>query len=214
MRWRRSRLQSRDSVSFPRNHLQKWCERLRHKLVIPTSNSFIKDIHEAEDDQALQRVVNDAVGPRDLMEFISLDTSLRVSVINGLLSSDSWRCSSALLMPKPKAAFARGFVVTTNCIRRQRCQAFRISTSEHYIFHLQRILKLSDNIEDVLSPLLLSESLQSRSADVFFETSSILVRKVSQLHRLKDTVDNQRRSQARTQTEKEHATGASFRALA
>jgi hypothetical protein len=74
----------------------------------------------------------------------------------------------------------RGFVVTKDCISRQRCQAFRISTSEHYIFRLQRILQLRDNIEDVLSPLLLSQSLQSRSADVLFETSSILVRKVSQ----------------------------------
>src|SRR6266404_4544274 len=111
-------------------------------------------------------------------------------------------------MPKAKAAFAGGFVVTTDCIRRQRCQAFRISTSEHYIFRLQRILQLSNHIEDVFSPLLLSESLQSRSADVLFETSSILVRKVSQLHRLKYAVNNQRGSHARTQTEKEHATGA------
>ncbi len=94
-------------------------------------------------------------------------------------------------MPGRKPAFARGFVVTTDCIGRQRCRAFRISTSEHYIFRLQRILQMRDNIEDVLSPFLLSESLQSRSADVLFETSSILVRKVSQIHRFKDTVDDQ-----------------------
>jgi len=31
-------------VSFPRNHLQKWCERLRHKLVSPTSNSLMEFI--------------------------------------------------------------------------------------------------------------------------------------------------------------------------
>ncbi len=63
-------------------------------------------------------------------------------------------------MPKPKAAFARGFVVTTDCSRRQRRQAFRIPNSEHYIFHLQRILQLLHNIEDVLSPLLLSAKSQ------------------------------------------------------
>jgi hypothetical protein len=38
----------------------------------PDIKQFYEAIHEAEDDQELQRVVNDAIGPRDLMEFISL----------------------------------------------------------------------------------------------------------------------------------------------
>ena len=38
----------------------------------PDIKQFYEAIREAED-QALQRVVNDAVSPRDLMEFISLD---------------------------------------------------------------------------------------------------------------------------------------------
>jgi hypothetical protein len=39
----------------------------------PDIKQFYEAIREAEDDQELQRVVNDAVGPRDLMEFIRLD---------------------------------------------------------------------------------------------------------------------------------------------
>lgn len=39
----------------------------------PDIKQFYEAIREAEDDQELQRVVNDAVGPRDLMEFTSLD---------------------------------------------------------------------------------------------------------------------------------------------
>src|SRR6266478_5720438 len=58
-----------------------------------------------------------------------------------------------------------------------------------------------NNIEDLLSPLLLSNSLQSRSADLLFKTSSILVGKVRKFQRFKNAVDNQRR----TQTQKEHA---------
>jgi uncharacterized protein (DUF302 family) len=39
----------------------------------PDIKQFYEAIHEAEDDQELQRVVNEAIGPRDLMEFMSLD---------------------------------------------------------------------------------------------------------------------------------------------
>ena len=39
----------------------------------PDIEQFYEAIRKAEDDQELQRVVNDAVGPRDLMEFIRLD---------------------------------------------------------------------------------------------------------------------------------------------
>jgi len=42
MKWQRSKLRSRDSVSFPRNHLQKWCERLRHKLVVQKSRHSLR----------------------------------------------------------------------------------------------------------------------------------------------------------------------------
>lgn len=65
-----------------------------------------------------------------------------------------------------------------------------------------------NNIEDVLGPLLFSKSLQSRGADLLFKTSGILVGQVRQFHRFKNTVNNQRRTQSRTQTEKEHATTA------
>ena len=39
----------------------------------PHIKQFYEAIREADDDQELQRVVNDAVGPRDLMEFMRLD---------------------------------------------------------------------------------------------------------------------------------------------
>jgi hypothetical protein len=39
----------------------------------PNIKQFYEAIHEAEENHALQRVVNDAIGPSDLMEFISLD---------------------------------------------------------------------------------------------------------------------------------------------
>jgi len=39
----------------------------------PDIKQFYESIHAAADDQELQRMVNDAVGPSDLMEFISLD---------------------------------------------------------------------------------------------------------------------------------------------
>jgi len=39
----------------------------------PDIHQFYEAIQAAEDDQALQRVVNLAIGPSDLMEFISLD---------------------------------------------------------------------------------------------------------------------------------------------
>ena len=39
----------------------------------PDIKQFYEAIQEAADDQELQRVVNDAVGPLDLMEFMSLD---------------------------------------------------------------------------------------------------------------------------------------------
>ena len=42
----------------------------------PDIKQFYEAIREAEDDQELQRVVNDAVGPLDLMEFIRLDHGL------------------------------------------------------------------------------------------------------------------------------------------
>ena len=39
----------------------------------PEIKQFYEAIHEAEDDHELQRVVNDAIGPSDLMEFMRFD---------------------------------------------------------------------------------------------------------------------------------------------
>jgi len=39
----------------------------------PDIKQFYEAIHEAEDEHELQRVVNDAIGPSDLMEFMRFD---------------------------------------------------------------------------------------------------------------------------------------------
>jgi NAD(P)-dependent dehydrogenase (short-subunit alcohol dehydrogenase family) len=46
----------------------------------PDIKQFYEGIREAEDDQELQRVVNEAIGPRDLMEFISVYSATKAAI--------------------------------------------------------------------------------------------------------------------------------------
>src|SRR5258706_602008 len=108
------------------------------------------------------------------------------------------------LCPKAKAAAKCIIVVAEASLSGEVLEQPGVATAQHNVVRLQCSFELSDDFVYVVAPFSFSETLQSGQSNVIFVGAAILVGQVSQLHGLKDAVDDQRRTEASPQTEKEH----------
>src|SRR5579872_5111625 len=110
-----------------------------------------------------------------------------------------------MLFPQTIAADERIRIGTEPGALRQCAQRLRVATANDDIVGFQGGLQSSYDVGDVPAPLLLSESFQSRLADVLFIRPTFLVRHVRELHWFEHAVDDERRAEPCAEAEEEHA---------
>jgi hypothetical protein len=73
-----------------------------------------------------------------------------------------------------------------------------IAASQNDVIYLHGVLEQFDNLLDVMAPFSSAQALESGQSNVIFVASTLLLRKVRQLHRLEDTVNDQRGAKTRS----------------
>src|SRR5262249_13208327 len=79
------------------------------------------------------------------------------------------------------------------------------STADHDLVRLERGTERRDDVQPGLPPALPAVALEPPDADIILERVPFLVREVSELHRLEDAVNDERRAEAGSEPEAEHA---------
>src|ERR1019366_2342106 len=109
-----------------------------------------------------------------------------------------------LLLPEARSAHKRVPVVAHAGVRRQILDASGISSAQHYVFGLQCLLEPFHHIGHVAAPVLLPKSLQTANTNVVLKCSPVLVRKMSQFHRLEYPVNDHGRPESGAEAQKQH----------
>ena len=75
---------------------------------------------------------------------------------------------------------------------RQVAEMLGVATADDYVIDFERGFQLSDDVQDMTSPLLLPQAPAARLADVLFVGPSPYVRQMRQLHRFEHSIDDER----------------------
>ena len=107
------------------------------------------------------------------------------------------------VLPHEESAPERIRVVAQPATGRQLLEYLSVAAAEHNIVGLERGDQSVNHVKNVLPPLFLASLLQSALADIVL-ISGLLVRQMTKLHRLHDSVDDERRAEAGSQPNEQH----------
>src|SRR5579863_3277316 len=107
--------------------------------------------------------------------------------------------------PQLEAAEESVLVVAEPDVFRELLELAGIAAADHHIVRLERGHQPFDHLRHLVAPLLRSEALQSRGANIVLVRPAALEREVAELHRLEDAVDDHGRAEAGAEAEEQHA---------
>src|SRR5262249_1123260 len=110
----------------------------------------------------------------------------------------------SVLDPEAEAAEERVLVVPEPAVRRQLSEVGCVTAAEDDVLGQKCGGEVLDGLENRLLPVLVAMFLERVLADVVLERP-LLVRKVAELHRRDDAVQDHRRAEAGAEPEEEHA---------
>src|SRR5579863_2841912 len=131
------------------------------------------------------------VAPRTArkVRFSSPALPARASVI-----AECFSCCAPI--PKLETSLEGIRIVSEPRLLRQAPQFLGVSTAEHDVVRLQRRDEVLDDVSDLLPPFLLAKTLQAGCSQIILERAALAIVQVAKLHRLRNPVDDHRRSEA------------------
>src|SRR5271156_6858820 len=101
-------------------------------------------------------------------------------------------------IPKPKTSLEGIGIVSQPYVARQATELFGITAPENDVVGLQRRSEMLDDVGDLLPPLLLAESCEARRSHIVLESPALVIRQMTELHRLQHAINDHRGAEART----------------
>src|SRR5580700_11957211 len=109
-----------------------------------------------------------------------------------------------VFLPHAKTAEKGILIVAEARSRRQLLQFLAVSAAQHHVVRIQRGLQLLGNFGHTAAPLFCSHSFEAAQSQIVLVAFAVFIGQMRQLHGLQNSVDDHRRSQPGSQSEKQH----------